>query len=93
MLPRASGSVLVLIIGGEVGGGALLDCSFSCERRNPGLHSATLLTLGSCVRRRTEFYRKGAARDNATPLPDQPAVFIDAMSMTKRYFTSLFTMR
>jgi hypothetical protein len=27
------------------------------------------------------------------PLSHQAAVFIDAMSMTKRYFTSLFTMR
>ena len=34
----------------------------------------------------------GAARGNTPPPPDQ-AAFIDAMSMTKRYFTSLFTMR
>ena len=35
----------------------------------------------------------GAASYNARrPQPDQ-AVFIEAMSMTKRYFTSLFTMR
>ena len=65
---------------------------FSCVRRNPGLHSATFLTLGSCVRRRTVLSRMRAARGNAPPLPDQ-AVFIEAMSMTKRYFTSLFTMR
>ncbi len=34
----------------------------------------------------------GAALVEHRPLPDQ-AVFIVAMSMTKRYFTSLFTMR
>ena len=34
----------------------------------------------------------GAALVETRPLLDQ-AVFIEAMSMTKRYFTSLFTMR
>ena len=34
----------------------------------------------------------GAELDQHRPLPDQ-AAFIDAMSMTKRYLTSLFTMR
>jgi hypothetical protein len=89
MLPRVSGLVLVLIIGGDWGGARrylviltkvrtqgygryrswlwvltfvrMTEVVFSCERRNPGLHSATFLTLGSCVRRRTGFYRKGAA--------------------------------